>query len=75
MAKSKKAWFVKVRGSYLPSSLIGLVLYLAYAAYIVLLAVGWYVDGHRIWYLLVNVIPLMIGAALVTQYIASKHSR
>jgi hypothetical protein len=74
MAKHKKAWFVSVRGSYLPSSLTGLVLYLAYAAYIVLLAIGWYADGHRIWYLLVNVIPLAVGAAVLTQYIASKHS-
>ena len=75
MVKHTRAWFSKVRGSYLPSSPVGLALYSVYASYMVLLAIGWYVDGHRIWYLLVNVIPLMVGAALVTQYIASKHSR
>lgn len=75
MAKRKSPWFRPVRGSYLPASPAGLVIYLAYAAYVVLVAAGWYVDGHRIWYLLVDVIPLTAAAALLTQFIASRHSK
>lgn len=75
MANANKAWFVKRRGSYLPAAKIGYGLYLVYVAYAVLLLVGWYVDGHRIWYFLTDVIPFTVGAALVTQYVASKHAK
>lgn len=78
MAKTKSkthAWFIARRGSYLPASLIGLIIYLVYVAYIAALLGGWYVDGHRIWYLLVYVIPLSTAAAILTQFVASKHSR
>lgn len=74
MAKNK-TWFIKVRGSYLPKGPTGLTLYAIYVAYVVALLVGWYVDGHRIWYMLVNVIPLTVGAAVLMQYIASKHAK
>jgi hypothetical protein len=72
---AKQAWFVKTRGSYLPANWIGLLLYLAYIVYIVLLLIGWYADGHRVWYFLTDVIPFTVGAALVAQYVASKHAK
>lgn len=75
MAKHTSNWFRPVRGSYLPASPVGLAIYLAYAAYVILLEVGWFVDGHRVWYFLVEVIPLTVAAALLTQFVASKHSR
>lgn len=72
---ANKAWFVKTRGSYLPSNWTGRFLYLVYVIYTVLLLVGWFVDGHRIWYFLTDVIPFTVGAALVAQYVASKHTK
>ena len=75
MAKSKQAWFVKTRGSYLPSSLMGASIYTLYVLYVVALLGDWAINGHHTWHLLTAVIPLTVGAALVTQYIASKHSR
>ena len=76
MAKNRnKNWFIAVRGSYLPSSFMGMIIYLLYVAYVVALVIGWYINGHDYWTLLINVIPLSIGAMLITQYIASKHSK
>ena len=76
MKKRKdKYWFVAIRGSYLPSSTTGMIIYLLYVIYIVALTVGWYLNGHDYWSLLIYVIPLSIGAMLITQYIASKHSK
>ncbi len=73
--KAKKgAWFVRLRGSYLPCSWQGLVIYFVYTVYVVALPVVWYYDGHEAWRLLTFVIPLMCGAALITQYVASKTS-
>jgi hypothetical protein len=77
MAKGShhKAWFVSVRGSYLPASGIGLVIYLLYASYIIAVGIAWYSRGCDVWSLLTITIPLTVGAALVTQYIASRNSK
>ena len=72
--KSNRAWFTRVRSSYLPNSSIGLVIYFAYLAYLVALLADWIHNGHHMWYFLVDVIPLSVAAALVTQYVASKHA-
>lgn len=72
--KSKNAWFRPVRRSYLPSSWQGLAIYIMYVAYIVVLVADWYRLGSDVWTLVVNVIPLVAAAAVVTQYIASKNS-
>lgn len=72
---ANNAWFVKTRGSYLPKSWKGQFLYLIYVAYVVLVAAGWWVDGHRIWYLLTAVIPCAAGAAVLMQFIASRHAK
>jgi hypothetical protein len=75
MTKNNKAWFTPVRGSYLPKNGIGLLLYGLYCLYLALLVTGWFVDGHRIWYLLVDVIPLTVAAALLMQFVAARHSK
>ena len=76
MSKNKnKIWFKKIRGSYLPSSTTGLVIYLSYTAYLIALITIWYLENSSVWNLIVFVIPLSVGAALLTQYIASKHSK
>lgn len=73
--KSSNAWFVRVRSSYLPANIAGLIIYFLYLAYLLALLADWLRDGHHIWYFLVDVVPLSVGAALVTQYIASKHAK
>lgn len=74
-SNNSRIWFEPVRGSYLPHSLIGLAIYLVYVVYLAALLVGWYVDGHRIWYFLTEVLPLATAAAVLVQWIASRHSR
>lgn len=69
------AWFKKIRGSYLPSSWEGLAIYFVYLAYLLALPLVWYNQGHDFWRLLTNVLPLAVGAALLTQYIASKNAK
>ncbi len=75
MAKNKSIWFRKIRGSYLPTSIIGLGIYLLYVLYIVVLTYDWLRLGYHVWPLLTSVIPLVVLAAIVTQCIASKHSK
>jgi len=74
--KAKKgAWFYKMRGSYLPCSWQGLAIYGVYLVYIVAVPAVWYQKGHDLWSFLVMVIPLVVAAAVLTQYIASKNAR
>lgn len=77
MAKSKnnRAWFIRVRSSYLPISPTGFVIYFVYLAYLLALIADWLRDGHHVWYFLVDIVPLSIAAALVTQYVASKRAK
>lgn len=74
--RSKKgSWFLGVRRSYIPISWQGVCIYMAYVAYIIAVPVAWYRHGHELWGLLTNVIPLNIGATLLTQFVASKTSK
>lgn len=76
MAKSTTSiWFRKIRGSYLPTSPTGMLIYLLYVSYIVILATDWLRNGYHVWPLLTGVIPFIVLAAFVTQSIAAKHSR
>ncbi len=73
--KNKKSkWFIQVRGSYLPNGLIGTSIYLLYVTYLVILMFAWYKESFSLWSLVSFVIPLSVGSAIITQYIASKHS-
>lgn len=75
-AKAKKqAWFKKIRGSYLPASQEGFCIYMTYLLYLVAVPTVWYNQGHDLWKLLTTVIPLCVGAALLTQFIASRNAK
>ncbi|MFO0920475.1 MAG: hypothetical protein U0451_02275 [Candidatus Saccharimonadales bacterium] len=74
MTKNKSKWFTKVRQSYLPKSAPGYAIHILYTLYLVALFIVWYRAGHGAWELVVYVIPLGVAAAVLTQYIASKHS-
>jgi len=73
--KSNKNWFISVRSSYLPASAMGFLIYFMYLVYLMALVADWLRDGYHVWYLLVDVVPLSVAAAVLTQYIASKHSQ
>lgn len=75
MAKNTSIWFRKVRGSYLPTSFIGLVIYFVYVAYIVAVVVDWYYLGHSGWIFLTTVIPVVVVAAFIVQTIAARHAK
>jgi hypothetical protein len=70
-----KAWFTSVRKSYLPASWQGLCIYTLYVAYSIAVPVIWYNNGHDMSKLVTNVIPLVVAATLLTQFIASKNSK
>lgn len=75
MTKNKKdKWFKKVRSSYLPISWQGNLIYLLYVVYVVSVATIWCVNRNDYWELLVNVIPLLLASAALTQFVASKKS-
>lgn len=74
MAKNKP-WFWKVRQSYLPASWQGLAIYLIYAFYLVVVNIIWYQGGHQPEDWLLKVLPIMVAAAFLTQFVASKNSK
>jgi hypothetical protein len=68
-------WFRKVRGSYLPTSFIGLVIYLLYVTYIVAVGIEWYRIGHDSWALLTALLPCVVAATVIVHWVASWHSK
>lgn len=73
--KAKKgAWFVRVRGSYLPASASGILLYLAYAAYIVFATMVGYQQAGSLAQAALLVVPNWVAAAAVMTYIAWRKS-
>jgi membrane-anchored glycerophosphoryl diester phosphodiesterase (GDPDase) len=73
--KSKKGvWFVRVRGSYLPASPIGWLLYIPFAAYLILALVIAARDESSIGPALLFVVPNWIAAAVIMTWIAVRKS-
>ncbi len=73
--KQNNAWFVAVRGSYLPANGMGMAIHTMYVLYLGALMAGWWLHDHDLWQLVTVVVPLSVAAALLTQYIASRHAR
>ncbi|HET6924902.1 MAG TPA: hypothetical protein VFH39_03680 [Candidatus Saccharimonadales bacterium] len=72
-AKRKNVWFIKVRGSYLPSSWQGWLTYIPFTAYLLWsLSVGWQ-GTHTLGMALLFIVPNWIAAAAVTTWVA-KHT-
>ncbi|HSX45144.1 MAG TPA: hypothetical protein VLF39_03530 [Candidatus Saccharimonadales bacterium] len=68
------AWFIKVRGSYLPASSAGWLLYLPYTVYLVFTLVA-ALNQTSSWQLaFLFIIPNWIAAFGLMTYIASKKS-
>ncbi len=71
--KSNK-WFVKVRGSYLPNSWQGWLLYIPFVAYLITVFIVVDRNSHSVSDTLYGIFPQWIAAAVVMTWIASKKS-
>ncbi len=68
------AWFVKVRGSYLPASSAGWWTYIPYLAYLIFsLFVGVHDTSNKALAVLF-IVPNWVAAAVVMSYIAARKS-
>ncbi|MDB5163586.1 MAG: hypothetical protein JWS12_203 [Candidatus Saccharibacteria bacterium] len=74
MASGKHKWFMKVRGSYLPSSAVGWLTYIPYTAYLVGVLVFVLNQSYSFWHGLFIVLPNWIAAVAVMNYLAARKS-
>lgn len=78
MSKTPKpkrgAWFVKVRGSYLPCSWQGWLLYVPFILFLILALVVAINAGVSFAEVFFRVFPVWIAAVVVLTWIASNHS-
>ena len=68
-------WFYKVRGSYLPKSWQGWLLYIPYTAYIVGAAVYVYSRGDSLWGALFTLVPNWVAALAIMTWVAERTSK
>jgi hypothetical protein len=68
------AWFVPVRGSYLPASAIGWLTYIPFAGYLILSLVIAARDLSSIGVAILFVVPNWIAAAAVMTWLARQKS-
>ncbi|HET9173744.1 MAG TPA: hypothetical protein VFN56_00505 [Candidatus Saccharimonadales bacterium] len=73
--KAKKgAWFVPVRGSYLPASWQGWASYIPFTAYLVFtLIAGWH-DTHKTSTAILFIVPNWVAATAVMTWVAKRTS-
>jgi hypothetical protein len=70
----KGAWFVRLRGSYLPVSWQGWLTYIPFVAYLAFsLIVAWRYSGNNLKIVILTV-PNWVAAAVVMTWIAKRKS-
>lgn len=74
MKTNKKAWFVKTRGSYLPKTWQGGLLYLLYLVYLVWALVFVLKGDYEFWNGLFFIVPNWIAACVIFSWLASQKS-
>lgn len=72
--KRSNAWFIKVRGSYLPNNTIGWLSYIPFLAYLVVVAVLAAYETDSIVVAILFIVPNWAVATAAMTYIASRHS-
>jgi hypothetical protein len=73
-SKQSKKWFVKVRGSYLPRSWQGWLLYIPYVLYLCLaLETAWHGSANLLTKLFNLLVYWVVGVVIMT-WIATKKS-
>ena len=73
MSRTKK-WFIKVRGSYLPTSWQGWLTYVPYLAYIIGVLVFVIKRKDSVWLALLTVLPNWVAAAVILTWLARHKS-
>jgi hypothetical protein len=70
----KQKWFIRVRGSYLPHSWQGWLLYIPFSAYLIYSAVIGWQNTDSFGHALVFIVPNWIAAAVIMTWIAQRTS-
>ncbi|HUA13512.1 MAG TPA: hypothetical protein VL989_03365 [Candidatus Sulfotelmatobacter sp.] len=70
----KGAWFIQVRGSYLPASSEGWLLYIPFIAYLVFSLVIGINNTNRFSTAVLFIVPNWVAAGVVMTFLASKKS-
>jgi len=74
--KSKSPrWFKKVRGSYLPNSWQGWLLYIPYAAYVICVVLYAYINQWNLGTSLFVIVPNWVAALAIMSWLADRTSR
>ena len=74
MKKKTKAWFKKVRGSYLPNSWQGWLTYIPFTAFLLAALIHSLKTQNSATGMLLMVFPQWVAAAVVMTWVASKRS-
>lgn len=70
----KGAWFVPLRGSYLPASWQGWLLYVPYAYYLVITLRTVSIDANSVSEVVIDLVPYWVAAIVVMTWIAKQKS-
>ena len=68
------AWFIPVRGSYLPNSFAGWITYIPYIAYIIATYIIAINETESLGLAILYIVPNQVTATVVLTYVASKKS-
>ncbi len=74
MTKQNKKWFKKVRGSYLPKSWQGWLLYVPFVTYLVTVFIAVDRNSNSVSDTLYGIFPQWVAAGVVMTWIANKKS-
>jgi len=74
MVKKKQKWFTKVRGSYIPCSWQGWMLYIPFITYLIAVLVYATNNSHTAINALLIMFPQFVCSAIVMTWIASQKS-
>ena len=70
----KGAWFVPVRGSYLPMTWKAWLLYIPYGSYVVISLVFVINRSHSVLEVLINILPYWVAVVIAMTWIAKQKS-
>lgn len=74
MSKQNNKWFVKARGSYLPKSWQGWLLYIPFVTYLVTVFLAVDRTSHSVSDTLYGIFPQWVASGVVMTWIANKKS-
>ena len=69
-----KSWFIKTRGSYLPHSWKGLLLYIPYLAYLIGALVFVLKIKDSFWAAIFTLVPNWLAAGIIMTWLARRKS-